>query len=118
MAAKKWSEQDVNTLTETYTPDAEDFDSDAAVESLMETLGRSKRQVIGKLVHMGVYEAPEKAPKQPKDEGPTKGEILTEIKSYGFEIEGFDNATKPALSRLRDFVAANSANDSEDSEVA
>lgn len=105
MAKQKWTENEVNTLVEGYDP----AKNDESVEALMESLNRTKRQVIGKLVHMGVYVAPEKPKAQPKDEGPTKSEILADVAKLGFETEGFEGATKAALTRMRDFVAANTA---------
>jgi len=60
----------------------------------------SRRQVIAKLTSEKVYIRPEPAPKAPKDEGPTKAEIMARISATGFDTEGFEGATKPALTRL------------------
>lgn len=97
---RTWDADKVATLKAGYDPD----NSDASVAKLMETLNKSKRMVVGKLVSEKVYVAPEKPKAAKKDDGPTKGEILTSIKAKGFDIEGFDNATKAALSRLDAFL--------------
>ena len=77
-----------------------------AVETVAEVLGRTKRSVQGKLTTLGAYVVPEKVAKPKRDDGPTKGEIQTEISDMGFNVEGFEAATKPALIYLRDYVAA------------
>jgi hypothetical protein len=99
MSKSVWTEEKVQKLTEGYVP--QDM---ASVEQLAEELEVSKRAVIGKLVHMGAYVAPEKPKAKPKDEGPTKGEILQAIAETGFEVEGLESAKKAALARLRDYL--------------
>ena len=96
-----WAETEVATLKDKYVP--QDM---ATVEALATELGRSKRSVIGKLVSEGVYVAPEKPKAKPKEEGPTKGQILQAIVDEGFDVTGLETATKPALTRFRDFVAS------------
>ena len=61
-AMHKWTENEVAKLSEMYVP--QDMES---VEKLVQELGRSKRSVIGKLVHMGAYVAPEKPAKVKKN---------------------------------------------------
>lgn len=95
----KWPEKTVEGLREGYVSQ-----SIASVEDLMEQFGKSKREIVGKLVSMGIYSAPEKPAKKAKDEGPTKQDILDEIEALGFSTEGFAGVTKPALLALKDFV--------------
>ena len=40
-----------------------------------------------------------------KTEGPSKKEILRDIESLGFDVTGFEGATKMALARLKTVVA-------------
>jgi|TARA_Y100000034_G_scaffold47373_1_gene58306 hypothetical protein len=91
-----WTAERTATLLEIY-------DTDRTVETVaeaMETLGRSRQSIVGKLVSEGVYTAPEKPAPKPRDEGPTKKEMLAAIEATGFDTVGFDGATKPALARL------------------
>lgn len=97
--APKWDEKTVEILRTEYVPG-----NQASVDRLVEKLNRTNRQVIGKLVNMGVYVAPEKPAKQARDEGPTKAEILEKIAATGFDTTGFENAKKDALFRLQDLV--------------
>jgi len=100
-AKKKWDDEAVAALTAGYREG-----DPSSVEELMETLGRSKREVIGKLVHLRMYVAPDKPAPKAKDEGPTKKEILRAIEDAGFEVTGFEGATKAALARLAVSVGA------------
>lgn len=102
VAAPKWTDEQVKTLENEYVKG--DL---ASVEALMESLNKSKRQVVGKLVSMGLYQVPESAPKQAKDEGPTKGEILNDIDAAADAAamgekfsDGLQGSTKPALVRV------------------
>jgi hypothetical protein len=70
-----------------------------AVDKVAEQLGRSRKSVQGKLSYMDVYVVPEKPKAAKKDEGPTKGEILTAISKF-MDPDGLDSATKPALKRV------------------
>jgi hypothetical protein len=74
------------------------------IEDIAIELDKSVRSVRSKLVREGVYIA---SPKQSasKQEGPSKKEILRDIESFGFDVTGFEGATKLALSRLKDVVA-------------
>ncbi len=95
-----WSDAEVATVLAGYDPDK----SAASVETLMGELGRSKRSVTGKLVSEGVYSAPDKPEAKPRDEGPTKAELMALIKGTGFDVTGFDGATKDALARILTLV--------------
>ena len=65
-------------------------------------MGKTPRSVIGKLVSMSIYQAPEK--KVVKDEGPTKKELLASLRQTGFDDAGLEGATKEAISRVLNVV--------------
>ena len=74
------------------------------LDQIAAELDKTVRSVRSKLVREGVYVAsPKKA--AVKQEGPSKKEILREIESNGFDVSGFEGATKAALSRLISVVA-------------
>jgi dUTPase len=74
------------------------------LDQIAAELDKTVRSVRSKLVREGVYVAsPKKA--AAKQEGPSKKEILREIESSGFDVSGFEGATKAALSRLISVVA-------------
>jgi len=96
MSARKtgsWTTEETKAVVESYT-------SGATVQDIAKDTGRSTRSVQGKLTSEKVYVPPVKVKAAKRDEGPTKGEILTAIANTGFDVEGFDAATKPALTRL------------------
>ena len=97
----KWTEDEINDL-KSYDPK----NSDESVQGFVKTMNRSKRSVIGKLGHMGLYVAPEKPKAAKKDDGPTKGEILTAIGKTGYDVTGLDASTKPALKYLQNYIAS------------
>jgi hypothetical protein len=74
------------------------------IADIAESLGKTVRSVRSKLVREGVYVASPKGVAT-KSEGPSKKELLREIEANGFDTEGFDGATKVALSRLLGLVA-------------
>ena len=88
-AVKKWSDETVAQLVDGYRKE----DSDASVAELMEALGKSKREVVGKLASMKVYVAPEKPTrKTPVDTRPTKKELVKQLEDAGFtEFTEFTN---------------------------
>lgn len=69
------------------------------LEDIAETFGKTVRSIRSKLVREGVYVATPKGPAV-KADGPSKKELLRELESKGFDTEGFEGATKIALSRL------------------
>jgi len=98
--APKWTDETIQVLRDGY--EAGNLES---VKQLVDVTGKSSREIIGKLVHLGIYKVPEKAAKQPKEEGPTKSEILAAIQETGkFNTKGFEGATKAALVRLQTLV--------------
>jgi len=74
------------------------------IEDIAKKLGKTVRSVRSKLVREGVYVATPKSAYN-KTEGPSKKELLREIEAKGFNAEGFEGATKIALSRLLGLVA-------------
>lgn len=85
--------------------------SDESVNAIVAALENAetnvtRRMVIGKLVNRGDYVAPEKKPTGPKDTSKSKGERLTAIEEAGFNVSGFDGATKNAIARLAQLVDA------------
>ena len=67
-------------------------------------LERTSVRSVPKLVKEGVYVAtPKKATK--KVDGPSKKELLRDIEATGFDVAGFEGATKSALTRLLGAIA-------------
>ena len=74
------------------------------LDEIADSIGKSVRSVRSKLVREGVYvAAPKKA--AAKQDGPSKKEILRDIEATGFDVSGFEGATKMALTRLMGVVA-------------
>ena len=74
------------------------------LDEIADSIGKSVRSVRSKLVREGVYVAsPKKA--AAKQDGPSKKEILRDIEAVGFDVSGFEGATKAALTRLMGVVA-------------
>jgi len=69
------------------------------VTAIAESIGKSVRSVRSKLVREGVYVAKPKAT-NPKATGPTKKELLRDLEATGFDVAGFEGATKDAIVRL------------------
>ena len=74
------------------------------LDQIADTIGKSVRSVRSKLVREGVYVATPKTAAA-KQEGPSKKEILRDIEAKGFDVAGFEGATKMALTRLLGVVA-------------
>ena len=74
------------------------------LDEIADTLGKSVRSIRSKLVREGAYVA---SPKKTaaKLDGPSKKEILRDIEASGFDVSGFEGATKAALTRLMGVVA-------------
>jgi hypothetical protein len=70
---------------------------------IAEILGKPVRSIRSKLVREGVYQPQTKNNK--KTDGPSKKELLRDIEAKGFDVNGFESATKPALERLLNLVA-------------
>ena len=97
-----WTDEQIKTLKNDYDPSA----TVETVNVLMERLNRSKRSIVGKLVSLSIYQAPEKVKSEKKDTGPTKQEIMDAIGDSGYDTDGLDGATKPALQTLQSFIAS------------
>ena len=76
-----------------------DYQNGVAVEAIAESIEKSVRSVRSKLVREGVYVAKPKT-KSTKVMGPTKKELLKDLEATGFEVAGFEGATKEAIERL------------------
>jgi hypothetical protein len=74
------------------------------MDEIATALARSVRSVRAKLVREGVYIADTKEKAAPRDMGPTKGELLESLVGMGYDVDGLDGATKPAILRLIDLV--------------
>jgi hypothetical protein len=74
------------------------------LDQIAESLDKTVRSVRSKLVREGVYVASPKKTAM-KQDGPSKKEILRDIEAQGFDVSGFEGATKAALTRLMGVVA-------------
>ena len=97
MAQQNYSAEMTATIIEQYQAGVE-------VEAIADSIEKSVRSVRSKLVREGVYVAKPKA-KSTKVMGPTKKELLRDLETTGFDVSGFEGATKEAILRL---IAMNS----------
>ena len=75
------------------------------LDQIAEKLGKTVRSVRSKLVREGLYVATPKAAKAPKDNGPTKKELLNDLEAIvGFDVTPLQGATKEGIQRLIDFA--------------
>ena len=74
------------------------------LEDIALAFDKTPRSIRSKLVREGIYVAAPKGAAS-KADGPSKKEILRDIEALGFETEGFEGATKIALSRLLGLIA-------------
>ena len=97
--AANYTAEMVDSMIEMYNDVGND-----GLDEIADTLGKTVRSVRSKLVREGVYVA---SPKKTaaKQDGPSKKEILSEIEAQGFDVTGFEGATKAALTRLISVVA-------------
>ena len=87
-----------------YTPEltatiVDQYQNGTSVEDIAASIDKSIRSVRSKLVREGVYVATPKA-KSTKVMGPTKKELLRDLEDTGFDVSGFEGATKDAIQRL------------------
>ena len=95
--------QKVNYTPEMTTQIVDAYTSGLSVDQIADTVGKTVRSVRSKLVREGVYVAqPKKVTR--KVEGPSKKEILRDLEGTGFDVKGFEGATKEALTRLMGMV--------------
>ena len=87
-----------------YTPEmtaaiVDQYQNGISVDEIATDIGKSVRSVRSKLVREGVYVAAAK-PAAKRENGPTKKELLIELEGTGFDVNGFEGATKDAILRL------------------
>ena len=91
-----YTDAQVATITEMYSELGNE-----GLEDIAAAVSKSVRSVRSKLVREGVYVATPKAEAAPKDQGPSKKELLNDLEAIvGFDVTGFTGATKPALTSL------------------
>ena len=97
--AANYTAEMVDSMIEMYNELGND-----GLDQIAESLDKTVRSVRSKLVREGVYVA---SPKKTaaKQDGPSKKEILRDIEAKGFDVTGFEGATKAALTRLMGVVA-------------
>ena len=97
--AANYTAEMVDSMIEMYNEVGND-----GLDDIADTLGKTVRSVRSKLVREGVYVA---SPKKTaaKQDGPSKKEILRDIEAQGFDVTGFEGATKAELTRLISVVA-------------
>lgn len=91
-----------------YTPEVESklIDDYArlhneGIPEIAASLGVTDRSVIAKLVQLGKYEKDVPKATKPRDDGPSKKEILKDIQDLHFDVTGLEGASKDALRRLK-----------------
>ena len=89
----------VNYTAELTAAIVDQYQNGVSVDEIATDIGKSVRSVRSKLVREGVYVAKAK-PAAKRDNGPTKKELLIELESTGFDVNGFEGATKDAIMRL------------------
>ena len=92
MAQQNYSAEMTATIIEQYQAGVD-------VEAIATSIEKSVRSVRSKLVREGVYVAKPKV-KSAKVMGPTKKELLKDLEATGFDVAGFEGATKDAIERL------------------
>ena len=104
MTAKaNYTPEMVATATEMYQELGND-----GMQEIADKVGRSIRSVRSKLVRDGIYVAPVKPEAKPKDEGPTKKEMLNSLAEIvSFDVQGLVGATKPAIQSVIDLATEN-----------
>ena len=89
----------VNYTAELTAAIVDQYQAGVSVDEIATDIGKSVRSVRSKLVREGVYVAKAK-PAAKRDNGPTKKELLIELENTGFDVNGFEGATKEAIMRL------------------
>lgn len=96
MTKVNYTDEMVATATEMYGELGNE-----GMDAIAEAIGRTVRSVRAKLVREGVYVAPVKPEAEPKDEGPTKKELLIELEALvDFEVTGLMGATKDTIKEV------------------
>ena len=89
----------VNYTAEMTAAIVDQYQAGVSVDEIATDIGKSVRSVRSKLVREGVYVAKAK-PAAKRDNGPTKKELLIELENTGFDVNGFEGATKDDILRL------------------
>ena len=89
----------VNYTAEMTAAIVDQYQAGVSVDEIATDMGKSVRSVRTKIVREGVYIAKAK-PAAKRDNGPTKKELLIELEATGFDVNGFEGATKDAILRL------------------
>jgi len=89
----------VNYTAEMTAQIVEQYQNGVEIDDIAASIEKSVRSVRSKLVREGVYVAKPKAQAR-KQEGPTKKELLRDLEATGFDVQGFEGATKDAITRL------------------
>ena len=89
----------VNYTAEMTAAIVDQYQNGVSVDEIATDIGKSVRSVRSKLVREGVYVAKAK-PAAKRELGPTKKELLIELENTGFDVNGFEGATKDAILRL------------------
>ena len=89
----------VNYTAEMTAAIVDQYQAGVSVDEIATDIGKSVRSVRSKLVREGVYVAKAK-PAAKRELGPTKKELLIELENTGFDVNGFEGATKDAILRL------------------
>ena len=84
-----------------------DYQAGVPIEDIAVAINKSVRSVRAKLVREGVYVALEKKSPSAKDDKPSKKELLLELERVApFPVEGFQGATKEAITNLLNTYSA------------
>lgn len=95
-----YTEGQVETLLAMYAEKG-----NAGLAEIAVALGKTVKSVRGKLISLKVYIKQEKVAKAPKEDGPSKKDLLKTFADVsGVSLEGLDHVTKGALANLIDFA--------------
>jgi len=96
MTKVNYTDQMVATAQEMYAELGNE-----GLQKIADELGRSVQSVRGKLVQVKSYKPDVKPEAAPRDEGPTKAEILEDIALVsGMDVKGLASANKAGLTQV------------------
>lgn len=109
MAGKlKYTEKDEAQIVELYKARrVEGADNPTILAEIEKEVGRARASIRSKLVSLKAYQTDPKPDPRPKDEGPTKKDIQSDLASFGVSLDGSDNASKAFLSGVVSFLVEN-----------
>ena len=107
MSKVNYTAEQVTKMVAAYV----DAPTQNTIDVLAEELNKTVRSVRQKLVREGVYQKAEKPAPAPKQEGPTKAELLEQFASFeavpaDFPMDALGGATKPAIEALVALMAS------------